>query len=230
MRNRISPWTFADMAPSPVCTPRCPLCHAPGPAHFASLREGEYWRCPACGLTFLHPDGHPDAAAERAQYETHENDPLDPGYRRFLGRLAEPLVARLPAGAEGLDYGCGPGPALAMMLREAGFPTAVYDPFYVPDTAPLERQWDFITCTEVVEHFHHPAVEFDRLHGLLRPGGWLGVMTELLTDDARFAGWRYRRDPTHVAFYSEAVLTWIARRYGYALQRPGRNVALFCKP
>ncbi len=215
------------MAPSDDASPRCPLCHEPEPAPFARLREGAYWRCSACGLTFLDPQWHPGPETERAQYETHENDPLDPGYRRFLGRLAEPLVARLPAGAEGLDYGCGPGPALAMMLREAGFPTSVFDPFYAPQTKPLERQWDFITCTEVVEHFHHPAVEFDRLFGLLRPGGWLGVMTELLTDDARFAGWRYRRDPTHVAFYSDRVLTWIARHYACELVRPGRNVALF---
>ena len=32
----------------------------------------------------------------------------------------EPLLARLGPASHGLDYGCGPGPALATMLREEG--------------------------------------------------------------------------------------------------------------
>jgi len=48
----------------------------------------------------------------------------DPRYRRFLARLAEPLIAHLPKGARGLDFGCGPGPTLSLMLREAGFACA----------------------------------------------------------------------------------------------------------
>ena len=61
----------------------------------------------------------------------------DAGYRRFLSKLADPLMARLAPGARGLDYGCGPGPALAAMLREAGHEVALYDPFFAPDPAPL---------------------------------------------------------------------------------------------
>ena len=43
---------------------------------------------------------------------------------RFLGRLAEPLVERLDPGASGLDFGCGPGPALAAMLTRRGYTVA----------------------------------------------------------------------------------------------------------
>jgi len=32
----------------------------------------------------------------------------------------------------GLDYGCGPGPTLSVMLREKGFKMADYDPFFKP--------------------------------------------------------------------------------------------------
>ncbi len=82
-----------------------------------------------------------------AHYLHHENHLDDPGYRRFLSKLADPLLARLPAGSKGLDYGCGPGPALAAMLREAGHQVALYDPFFHPDLTPLERSYDFETCT-----------------------------------------------------------------------------------
>ena len=63
-------------------------------------------------------------------------------------------MARLLPKSQGLDYGCGPGPALAHMLREAGHDVALFDPFFAPDPAPFNRTYDFVTCTEVAEHFH----------------------------------------------------------------------------
>jgi hypothetical protein len=54
-----------------------------------------YWRCGACEATFLEPGQRMSVADERAHYLTHENDPGDPGYRRFLAKLADPLLVRL---------------------------------------------------------------------------------------------------------------------------------------
>ncbi|HEX2079952.1 MAG TPA: class I SAM-dependent methyltransferase, partial [Longimicrobium sp.] len=178
----------------------------------------------------MHPARRPDAAAERAHYGTHRNDVHDPRYRAFLARVADPLAQRLPPGAEGLDYGAGPAPALARMMEERGFRVSVYDPFFAPDEGVLRRRYDFVACTEAAEHFHHPAAEWARLDGLLRPGGWLGVMTELLDGVRGFAGWRYARDPTHVCFYAEETMRWIADRFGWRMESPGRNVVLFHKP
>ena len=90
--------------------------------------------------------------------------------------------------------------------------------------------YDFVTCTEVAEHFHRPADEFDRLERLLRPGGWLAVMTSFQTDDARFAGWHYRRDPTHVVFYRAETFRTIAARHGWDCEIPAKDVALMRKP
>ncbi|MEQ8700574.1 MAG: methyltransferase domain-containing protein, partial [Bauldia litoralis] len=101
---------------------------------------------------------------------------------------------------------------------------------FLPDTGPLEETYDFITCTEVAEHFHRPAAEFDRLDSLLRPGGWLAVMTCFQTDDDRFATWHYRTDPTHVVFYREATLRTIAAQHGWSCDIPVKDVALMRKP
>lgn len=176
---------------------------------------------PACWL---------DATAEKQVYDLHDNSPDDPGYRRFLGKLAEPLLARLAPRATGLEFGCGPGPALASMLAERGHEVALYDPFFHPDTTVLARQYEFITCTEVIEHLHDPWSVFAQLDSLLKPGGWLGVMTCFQTDDERFANWHYRRDPTHVVFYRESTLMKIAERFGWAVEIPAKDVALFRKP
>lgn len=185
--------------------------------------------CGDCGLVFVSPEQRPSAEAERAHYATHRNDPLDPGYRAFLDRLALPLLERLPPGAEGLDYGSGPGPTLSVMLRERGFPMEIYDPVFAPDPGPLQRRYDFITCSETAEHFHHPAAEFARLDRLLRRGGWLAVMTEAPPEDRPLDQWRYARDPTHVCFYRPATMRWIARRHGWAAVFPRPHVVLFHK-
>jgi SAM-dependent methyltransferase len=206
------------------------VCRAMGAECFLSIEGRDYWRCRVCAARFLAPAERPERQDEYDHYLCHENDPDDAGYRRFLSRLAEPLLERLGPGLHGLDYGCGPGPALAAMLREAGHHMAVYDPFFRPDPAPLARSYDFVTCSEVIEHFHDPAGEFDRLDALLRPGGWLATMTCFQDDDARFADWHYRRDPTHVVFYREATLHHIAAQRGWCCEIPAKDVALMRKP
>jgi 2-polyprenyl-3-methyl-5-hydroxy-6-metoxy-1,4-benzoquinol methylase len=195
-----------------------------------SIDRQDYWRCGYCEARFLDPAHRMTAAEERRHYLTHQNDPADPGYRRFLSKLSDPLLKRLAPGLRGLDFGCGPGPALAAMLREAGQMMAVYDPFFAPDPDVLTRRYDFITCTEVMEHLHDPADVFDTLNGLLRPGGWLAVMTTFQTEDSRFAQWRYRREPTHVVFYREATLRKIAAELGWSCEIPAKDVALMHKP
>ncbi len=227
MRKRLA---SGDAVAGSAAVASCPVCRAARPLPFLSVDERDYWRCAACESTFLDPAQRPTPEAERRHYRCHENDPDDPAYRRFLGRLADPLLARLPAGSSGLDYGCGPGPALAAMLGEAGHAVDLYDPCFHPDPAPLARRYDFVTCTETAEHFHRPAEEFDRLAGLLRPGGWLAVMTCFQTEDARFAQWHYRRDPTHVVFYRDVTMRRIAAARGLRCTIPAKDVALMHKP
>ncbi len=207
----------------------CPVCRGSQFRYFMAVADRDYWRCEHCMATWLDPDQRPGPVHEKAEYDQHRNEVADPGYRAFLARLADVLIPRLAGGARGLDFGCGPGPALVAMLGEAGFQVEGYDPFYAPDERLLESRYDFITCTEVVEHLHHPAAVFDQLDDLLRPGGWLGIMTCFQTDDERFAGWHYRRDPTHVVFYREETLRRVGEQRGWRCEIPRKDVALFHK-
>ncbi|OGS35704.1 MAG: hypothetical protein A2506_04865 [Elusimicrobia bacterium RIFOXYD12_FULL_66_9] len=211
------------------CDDDCPLCGGSSEAFF---REGarEYLRCGTCALTFVPARGHSDPARERERYAKHRNEPEDAGYRAFLDRLLVPLCAKLTAGAAGLDYGCGPGPTASRMLAQRGFPTRDYDPYFAPDADALRRTYGFIVCTEVLEHLRRPAEDLACLDALLAPGGWLGAMTGVLEDDAAFPGWWYRNDFTHIAFYRPETLDWVARRFGWSLERPSRDAALFLKP
>jgi SAM-dependent methyltransferase len=211
-----------------MAMPDCPLCAHPAPLVDEDRRR-RYFQCPECRLIFADPASHLDAAAEKAVYDLHRNDPADAGYRAFLERLAAPLLARLRPGMQGLDYGCGPGPALSLMLRQARMHMTDYDPCYAPDPTALEREYDFVTCTEVVEHFKRPAQDWERLTRLLRPGGWLAVMTQLVISPERFRRWQYRNDPTHVAFYSAETFAWIGARFGFDVERADTAVLLLRK-
>jgi SAM-dependent methyltransferase len=196
---------------------------------FQSVDGRDYWRCTVCAATFVDPSQLPDEEGERTCYTLHENDPNDAGYRRFLWTLGGPLLERLPPAQEGLDYGCGPGPALAHMLAEAGHAVRLYDPFFHPDRSVLARTYDFVTCTEVAEHFHRPAEEFTCLDRLIRPGGWLAIMTCFQDDDHRFAQWHYRRDPTHLVFYREETFRHLATQFAWQCEVPVKNVVLMHK-
>lgn len=166
---------------------------------------------------------------EKKKYDMHENSPEDEGYRRFLSRLLEPMSERLTENSHGLDFGSGPGPTLSLMFEELGHEMSIYDVFYAPDESVFEKQYDFITSTEVVEHLRRPKIELERLWNSLKPGGWLGLMTQPVLGKERFPKWRYKDDPTHIRFYSELTFQWIALQFRTECVHTRSDVWLFYK-
>lgn len=207
----------------------CPLCASPDTGRYHRDDERDYLSCRHCSLVFVPAWQHLSTAEEKAVYDRHENHPDDLGYRRFLGRLFTPLVARLSPGSQGLDFGSGPGPTLSVMFEEAGYSMALFDPFYAPDASVWQRDYDFITATEVVEHLAAPGREIERLLDHLRPGGWLGLMTKRVRSREAFADWHYIRDPSHVAFFSESTFQWLGRRFELDVTFPADDVVLLQK-
>ena len=201
----------------------CHLLHRSDDSH--GIRE--FWDCDDCGLVYVPPEFHLPESAEIERYLMHNNDPSDCGYRNFLSRLWDVLKPRLDNGTAGLDFGCGPGPALAQMMQEDGFEVSLYDPYFFPEESVLERQYDFVTCTETVEHLRSPLTEFKLLDSLLVPGGYLGIMTGMLEDRTGFSSWYYQRDPTHIGFYSERTMLWVGREMGWDVEFPSKNITLF---
>ena len=67
------------------------------------------------------------------------------------------------------------------------------------------------------------------LNKLLKKNGWLGIMTNTLTTDDAFDSWYYRRDPTHVCFYSDATFKVIAEQKNWHYEAVSKDIALFQK-
>lgn len=208
---------------------RCPLCGAMETTPYHEDRMRCYLQCELCRLVFVPPAFWLSHEEEKAVYDLHENDPHDAGYQRFLSRLTTPLLAHLAPQQQGLDFGCGPGPALPLLLGQQGHRVALYDPIYHNDPSVLTQSYDFITVTEVVEHLREPARTFNELYTLLRPGGWLAIMTKMVRDREAFSRWHYIRDMTHICFYAKETFTFLAEQYKARLVLSADDVILLHK-
>ena len=207
----------------------CPLCEQADLLLFHEDKKRTYMQCCHCSLVFIPSRYRLSAEAEKAEYDLHNNSPKDQGYRKFLSRLANPLLERLSPDKVGLDFGCGPGPTLSVMMEEAGHSVQLFDYFYFPDKSALENKYDFITSTEVVEHLHNPGEVFLSLFNMLKPKAYLGLMTKLVKDHNSFKTWHYIQDQTHICFFSKKTFQYIAEKYSAKLEFIGNDVILFQK-
>ena len=107
----------------------CLVCEDPAVKLILEEDEKIYWKCRNCLFISLDPKFRLSSSEEKDRYKQHNNDIYDANYRLFLSKLFKPLQGKLQDGVKGLDFGCGPGPALAEMFKEEGHQVDLYDPF-----------------------------------------------------------------------------------------------------
>ena len=213
------------------CPPQtlCSVCGSNEIRPFMLVGDKYYWTCNVCKARILSCKHWLSKEEEFKYYQTHENISSDPAYQKFAAQLALPILDKLVPNSSGLDFGCGPDSALSAILRHHGHNMTVYDPFFFPDKSSLKKTYDFIVCSEAAEHFHQPAKEFKKFNSLLTENGWIGIMTNFQTENARFKNWHYRRDPTHVVFYRKETFEVIGKQFRWTAYFPSRNVVIFQK-
>ena len=207
----------------------CPLCSSSKTQLYHADDTRQYRACTVCEFVFVPSVFHLSEVDEKFRYDQHNNDPNDADYRRFLSQVAKPLLERLPKQAKGLDFGCGPGPTLSIMLEEQGYSVDLFDKFYAQNDVVFNCKYDFITATEVLEHLSQPLFELNRLYNMLNPGGMLGIMTEMLSDNTNFVDWYYKNDPTHIGFFSRASLQRLAGTWRAEIETLSSRVILITK-
>jgi hypothetical protein len=190
---------------------KCPLCSNESLPSIIQTFD-----CSHCGLKFKDPNILLSNKEESDRYQTHQNNPDDQGYKNFLNKLIIPLEKFLSKETFlSLDFGCGPGPTVSLLLEKFGADTYDYDPLFFPKNELLKPfLYDVVTSTEVVEHFHHPKADWQLLTSLVKSGGLLGIMTQFLKPETDYAKWWYKNDPTHVVFYTEKTFDYLSEYYG----------------
>ena len=190
-----------------------------------------YSVCQDCGFIHKDKEYRVDREEELNQYSLHNNSFESVGYVDIFVKLINDYITPLNIMGDVLEYGSGPGPVLKELLIRDGYSVYDYDPFFNDNKEYLKYKYELITSTEVVEHFFDPLVEFAHLSNLLEQGGYLVITTLLrnmsITD---FTDWWYRRDATHVSFYTLKTLEIIALRFDLKIIKTNnKNIIVFQK-
>jgi transcription initiation factor TFIIIB Brf1 subunit/transcription initiation factor TFIIB len=203
----------------------CPLCKIQNSKLIFKDKKRDYFICSNCELIFVLEESLLSSNEEKEIYNLHENDPNDSRYHDFMNRLLIPFREYIKG--DGLDFGCGPGPVVSTMLKDESVNIFEYDPIFKKAPELLNREYDFIIATEVIEHIYNLKEDFEKILSLLAPLGALGLMTSFYPDDMNnFKGWGYKNDPTHVRFFSEKTFHWIADKYNLDIFIPRKNVII----
>jgi 2-polyprenyl-3-methyl-5-hydroxy-6-metoxy-1,4-benzoquinol methylase len=164
------------------------------------------------------------------------------GSALVYGKVFEAL-AEFPAGSKVLDVGCGNG-HLSGLLSDRGFQSYGVDPSETgiavarrenpavsftcldlsKDTYNL-RDFDAITCIEVIEHVYAPRLLLASIFRVLKPGGMLVLSTPYhgyAKNLAVMLSGRFDRhfdplwDDGHIKFFSEETLARVLRGTGFS--------------
>ena len=198
----------------------CPLCLQVDLIFFTAHKE--YGHCQNCDLISLNPAQHVSSEIEKKRYDQHENNFNDVGYENHLNQILLPLSSYVKKEEIGLDYGCGRTNQIEILAARMDLKMNSYDPIYRPDNLKINLKYDFITSTEVVEHFRDPKTEWIKMLDLVKTGGFIAIMTQqheaAIDNYEKFKKWWYIRDITHVVFYSEKTFRWIEEYFNLKIE------------
>ena len=198
-----------------MTSPTCPLCNSIATL-FCEKPKHLFYKCNTCDGIFRPKDTFLTAEEEKEHYEKHNNDVFDERYQAFVSPIVNAVLHDFTAEAKGLDFGSGTGPVIAKMLTDKGFQVQNYDLFFANELSLLKEKYDYVSCCEVMEHFHHPYQEFELLKSLLLPKGKLYCKTAVYNHQKPFENWYYKDDFTHVFIYQPKTLEWIQKNLRFS--------------
>ncbi|MBA2403338.1 MAG: class I SAM-dependent methyltransferase [Bdellovibrionales bacterium] len=187
----------------------CPLCLDCNAQEYAQDKR-DYYLCSHCKLIFVPRTQLISVEDERQRYQRHQNESENASYQAYLSQIAFACEPHLKKNSHGLDFGCGPSPLLAQIFTQHGFPTTAFDLFFHPALNYKQQKYDFIILSEVIEHLRSPREVMTELKTLLKTGGSIFVKTKFYPERNLFNDWFYKRDSTHIQFFSKITCHYLA--------------------
>ena len=191
-----------------------------------------YYRCKSCGFTALDSRALVDTISEKKHYEKHNNNFECKGYVEmfevFISNAIEPYIPNIKTV---LEFGCGHTPVLAELLKQQKLEVDHYDLYFFPEKIYETKKYDLITSTEVFEHLKEPKNILKTLVNALNDKGYIILMTQFPSkSDEEFLNWWYRRDITHISFFTPKSFEIMAKEVGLkVLKLINENIVVFQK-
>lgn len=177
-----------------------------------------FHECPVCLLITKDESNHISESEELSIYLRHENSLDNHGYVNYLMNFIEQGVLPYKTYGEVLDFGSGPEPVLAHLLTSHGFKVDCYDYYFAREKVYEHKQYDLMTCTEVIEHIKDPLKTFELFHQHIKKDGILSLMTLFYPKDKDvFFDWFYIRDHSHISFFAPETMMYLASKTGFEL-------------
>ncbi|HWP84067.1 MAG TPA: class I SAM-dependent methyltransferase [Terriglobia bacterium] len=198
------------------------------------------YRCPACGVVFLHPlpTAEERAALYSVEYYGVERKKfaglLEHGIRALTAWKWKRLRPLLAPGDRMLDIGCGRG-TLVELARAGGveayglerpFPGAPPTPHVLyrdlPDCEFPDGHFQLVVLWHVLEHLENPRAILQEIHRILRAGGWLSLAVPHFGGaQARASGrhWFHLDLPRHFWHFEEPALETMLQKAGFEIRR-----------
>jgi SAM-dependent methyltransferase len=188
--------------------------------------------CEGCGLYFKSRTVTLESLTDyyaRLECETFEHEGNFP-----TDHILQRTLECLPSGSKVLDFGCSTGrilksqtgrlncfgvevnEAAAVIARERGIRIISEQQL----RAGKPRDFDAILLTDVYEHLPRPVELVEMLVALIKPGGWLAIVTgcaDAISTRDRIGEFWYFRLPGHLHMLSERHLDWLAASVGFRL-------------
>lgn len=189
----------------------CPLCKTKGIYFY----KKSFFICKTCFGIFKDKNLYLTNDEEFKRYKLHNNNVDDLNYQNFLSPITTYVLNNFETNKLGLDFGSGKESAISHVLKNKSFKINTYDPFFNDDKNVLKQKYDFIICSEVIEHFYNVEFEFKKLSLMLNTNGQLICMTLLYEPNINFKKWYYKEDPTHVFFYQNQTIEYISKTFNF---------------
>lgn len=191
-----------------------------------------YHKCLECEYIFLDEFFYVDEVREKKHYDKHHNSFESLGYVKMFEDLIEEFVAPLKENIKSaLDFGCGEGEVLPILLERNNIVCDRYDLFYFPQKVYLGKEYDIILSTEVFEHLKNPLEIFKELFSYVKKDGYLLLMSTFHpSNDEKFLKWWYIRDITHIGFFNLKTFEYIADALDVKIVKHNlKNIIIFQK-
>jgi len=198
---------------------QCKICHKEIIHFFDDYMKADTYHCQECALIFKDPKAIISTEKELKVYQQHINSEENLGYvamfQEFIDKTFAPYEEHIN---DVLEFGSGPTPVLASILKKRGLNVDIYDKFFASEKIYEGKVYDLITSTEVIEHIADVEALFQFFAKQLKPKAYLALMTQFHPNDAEvYLKWWYRRDPTHITFYHPHTFETLAKRFGFTV-------------
>lgn len=210
----------------------CKICQSAVTSMVDKKKELTYYRCSFCGFVYLDDASVVNQFVEQKHYEKHNNSFECTGYVQMFETFFKDAIEVYAHKIKTiLDFGCGEEAVFAQLLKEKGFDVDVYDLYFHSKKIYLNKKYDLITSTEVFEHLKNPQAVLEELTASLNVNGYLVLMTKFPPqEDSVFLAWWYRRDITHISFFTPKSFEIMAKKCGLKLCKTiNNNIAVFQK-